>query len=225
MSHYIERHIMIQRMLTIVFLISLLTGMTYSQDNVKDLEGVLEQKPNDVETLMKLGKIYHDQGVAGNDDAVDKGFACYDKVLALDPSNAVALVYRGSLWTLRARDAWWPFTKMKDVDKGIDEMDKAVDLAPDNVTVRLVRGINSVQLPSMFHRLSIGLKDFEYLISDAKFAGFNPHLQSTIYCWAGIAYNSDGQTAKAKELLQKAIAADPNSETARKAENELKKTS
>ena len=216
---------MIQRMFAIVFLAFLFTGISRTQDNEKDLQGVLAQKPNDVETLMKLGKIYHDQGVAGNDDAVDKGFTCFDKILQIDPSNAVALVYRGSLWTLRARDAWWPFTKMKDVDKGVDEMDKAVDLAPDNISVRLVRGINSVNLPSMFHRLPVALKDFEYMMSDAKFAGFNPHLQATIYCWAGIAYNNDNQTAKAKELLQKAISADPNSETAHKAENELKKTS
>ena len=136
---------MIQRMLAIVFLALFFTGISRTQDNEKDLQAMLEQKPNDVETLIKLGMIYHDQGVAGNDDAVDKGFTCLDKVLQLDPSNAVALAYRGSLWTLRARDAWWPFTKMKDVDKGIDEMDKAVDLAPDNISVRLVRGINSVQ--------------------------------------------------------------------------------
>ncbi len=216
---------MMQRMFAIVFLAFLFTGKSYTQDNVKDLEGILAQKPNDVETLMKLGKIYHDQGVAGNDDAVDKGFTCFDKILQIDPSSAIALAYRGSLWTLRARDAWWPFTKMKDVDKGVDEMDKAVDLAPDNISVRLVRGINSVNLPSMFHRLPVALKDFEHMMSDAKFAGFNPHLQSTIYCWAGIAYNNDGQTAKAKELLQKAVSADPNSDTAHKAENELKKIS
>ena len=216
---------MTQRMLAIVFLAFLVTGISRTQDNEKDLQGVLAQKPNDVETLMKLGKIYHDQAAAGNDDAVDKGFTCFDKVLQIDPANAVALAYRGSFWTLRARDAWWPFTKMKDVDKGIDEMDKAVDLAPDNISVRLTRGINSVNLPSMFHRLPVALKDFEYLMNDAKFAAFNPHLQATIYCWAGVAYNSDGQTAKAKELLQKAISTDPNSETAHKAENELKKTS
>jgi tetratricopeptide (TPR) repeat protein len=216
---------MIQRMFSIVFLALLFTGISRTQDDVKSLEGVLAQKPNDFETLMKLGKIYHDQGVAGNDDAVDKGFACFDKVLQIDPSNAVALVYRGSLWTLRARDAWWPFTKMKDVDKGVDEMDKAVDLAPDNVSVRLVRGINSVNLPSMFHRLPIALKDFEYLMNNAKFASLNSHLQSTIYCWAGIAYDNDGQAVKAKELLLKAISADPNSDTAHRAENELKKVS
>ncbi len=216
---------MIQRLLTIILTGVLITSISNAQDSTEVLEGILKQKPNDVETLTKLGELYHDQGVAGNDDAVEKGFTCFDKVLELDPSNAVALAYRGSLWTLRARDAWWPFTKMKDVDKGVDEMDKAVDLAPDNIPVRLVRGINSIHLPSMFRRLPIALKDFDYMLNDARFVRFNPHLQSTIFCWAGIAYHNDGQTTKAKELLQKAISADPNSETARKAEDELKKIS
>ncbi|HTY11453.1 MAG TPA: hypothetical protein VMF88_10315 [Bacteroidota bacterium] len=216
---------MIQKITTMIFLSLFLAGISRSQDAAKDLEAALAQNPNDVGTLIKLGIQYHDQGVAGNDDAVDKGFTCFDKVLVLDPSNAVALAYRGSLWTLRARDAWWPFTKMKDVDKGVDEMDKAADLASDNITVRVVRGINGVNLPSMFHRLPVALKDFDYLMNDPRFAHLDKHLQATIYCWAGIAYNNDGQTAKAKELLQKALSAEPGSDIARKAENELKKIS
>lgn len=216
---------MIQRLSTIILIGLLLTGISRGQESAEELEGVLKQKPGDMETLIKLGRMYHDQGVAGNDDAVEKGFTCLDKALQIDPSNAIALAYRGSLWTLRARNAWWPFTKLKNVDKGIDELDKAVDLAPDNITVRLVRGINSVNLPSMFRRLPIAIKDFDYLLNDARFAHFNPQLQSTIFCWAGIAYKNDGQTVKAKELLQKAVSADPNSNTARKAENELKQLS
>jgi len=216
---------MVHKMLSLVLFALFFAGISRAQDNAKDLETALAQNPNDVGTLIKLGITYHDQGVAGNDDAVDKGFTCFDKVLVLDPTNAVALAYRGSLWTLRARDAWWPFTKMKDVDKGVDEMDKAVDLASDNITVHIVRGINSVNLPSMFHRLPVALKDFDYLMGDPRFTHLNQHLQATIYCWAGIAYNSDGQTAKAKDLLQKAVSTEPGSDIARKAENELKKIS
>jgi tetratricopeptide (TPR) repeat protein len=216
---------MIRRLTALFFFFLFFGGISRAQDNAKDLEAVLTQNPNDVGTLIKLGIVYHDQGVAGNDDAVDKGFTCFDKVLVLDPTNAVALAYRGSLWTLRARDAWWPFTKMKDVDKGVDEMDKAIDLASDNITVHLVRGINSVNLPSMFHRLPVALKDFDYLMGDSRFTHLGPHLQATIYCWAGIAYDNDGQTAKAKDLLQKAVSAEPGSDIARKAENELKKIS
>jgi tetratricopeptide (TPR) repeat protein len=216
---------MIQRALNL-FLLGLVTlSISTAQDKVKELEGILQQNPNDIGTLMTLGKIYHDQALAGNEGAVDKGFACYDKILQIDPSNAVALAYRGSFWTLRARDAWWPFTKAKDVDKGVDDMDKAADLAPTDVTVRIVRGINSVQLPSMFRRLPTALKDFEFLMNDARFVHFNAHLQATIFYWAGIGYKNDGQPARAKELLQKAASADPNSDMSRKAESELKQLS
>ncbi|MGA7159483.1 MAG: hypothetical protein WBZ48_00665 [Bacteroidota bacterium] len=216
---------MIRRLYAIVVACVLIVGISKAQDSAEVYQGRLKQNPDDIETLTKLGEIYHNQGVAGDDKAVEKGFTCFNKILELDPSNALGLAYRGSLWTLRARDAWWPFTKMKDVDNGVDEMDKAVDLAPDNISVRLVRGINSIHLPSMFRRLPIALKDFDFMLNDARFAGFNPHLRSIIYYWAGVAFQSDGQRAKAKELLQNAVAADPNSETARKAEDELKKIS
>ncbi|HTR82417.1 MAG TPA: tetratricopeptide repeat protein [Bacteroidota bacterium] len=216
---------MMRRLSTLMVFISFVATISLSQDKTKELEAALQQNPNDIGTLTALGKIYHDEGVAGDEGAVDKGFECFDKILQADPSNAVAWAYRGSLWTLRARDAWWPFTKMKDVDKGVDQLDKAVDLAPNDVNVRIVRGINSVNLPSMFHRLPIALKDFDYLMNDPRFAHLGPNLQATIYYWAGVAYKNDSQTSKAKELLQKAISADPNSDTARKAESELKQLS
>lgn len=216
---------MIPRITKLVLLGLIALSISVAQDKVKELEGTLQQNPNDVGTLITLGKIYHDQGVAGNEDAVEKGFSCFDKVLQIDPSNAVAYAYRGSLWTLRGRDAWWPFTKAKDVDKGVDEMDKAVDLTPNDATVRIVRGITSVQLPSMFRRLPTALKDFEFLMNDIRFVHFDAHLQATIYYWAGIAYKNDSQPARAKELLQKAVSADPNSDMSRKAESELKQLS
>ena len=214
-----------QQIFVLILLASVAVSISIAQDKVKQLEGTLQQNPNDVGTLIALGKIYHDQGASGNTDAVDKGFDCFERVLQLDPSNAVAFAYRGSLWTMRGRDAWWPFTKAKDVDKGVDDMDKAVDLAPADVTVRIVRGINSVQLPSMFRRLPVALKDFEFLMNDVRFVHFDAHLQATIFYWAGIAYKNDSQPARAKELLQKAISADPDSDMSRKAENDLKQLS
>ncbi len=200
----------------------LVVSVCLSQQSVQTLEAQLAANPRDVNVLMNLGIAYHSQGVAGNEDAVDKGFACFDTLLSIEPTNAVALAFQGSLWTLRARDAWWPFTKMKYVDKGIDEMDKAVDLAPEDVSVRLTRGITSVNLPSMFHRLGTALKDFSFLLESAAFSHFDASLRGTIYRWAGVAYKQDGQTDKAKELLQKAIDVDPNSDNAKSAQQALK---
>lgn len=200
----------------------LMTSTCLAQGSIKELQVQVAHSPHDVKALLELGIAYHNEGVAGDKHAVEKGFACLDTVLALDPANAVALAYRGSLWTLRARDAWWPFTKKRDVEKGIDEMDKAVELAPDNVSVRLTRGINSCKLPPMFKRIGTALKDFMYLINSPAFPHFNPNLKSTIYYWAGFAYKQDKETEKARELLRKAIDSAPDSPTAKNAGRELK---
>lgn len=208
--------------INVAFALFLATAVCYSQQSIRNLQAKVASAPHDTTALLALGIAYHNGGVAGDKDAVEKGFTCLDTVLALDPTNAVALVYRGSLWTLRGRDAWWPFTKKGDVEKGIDEMDKAVDLAPDNVTIRLTRGVNSVKLPSMFHRLGIAEKDFYYLLNSPAFPHFDAQLKSTIYYWSGFAYKQDNQPEKAKELLQKAIDAAPESGTAKSAQQELK---
>jgi len=199
-----------------------MTMVCHSQQTIADLQAQAAHAPHDIKSLLALGIAYHTEGVAGDKKAVEEGFGCFDTVLALDPANAVALAYRGSLWTMRGRDAWWPFTKMSNVDKGIDEMDKAVDLAPDNVSVRLVRGINSAHLPSMFKRLGTAQKDFYYLLNSPAFPHFDAHLKSTIYYWSGFVYKQDNQPEKAKELLQKAIDVAPDSDTAKNARQELK---
>jgi len=211
-----------RRIINFAIFVLVATGICHSQQSISDLQAQISRNPHDTSALLNLGIAYHNQGVAGDEDAVEKGFVCLDTVLTLDPTNAVALAYRGSLWTLRGRDAWWPFTKMSDVDKGIDEMDKAVDLAPDNVSVRITRGINSVNLPSMFKRIGTALKDFSYLLNQPSFSHFDLGLQSRIYYWAGVAYKHDNQPAKAKVYLQRAIDVAPESETAKNAKQELK---
>jgi tetratricopeptide (TPR) repeat protein len=213
------------KILALALLSFLFLSLSLCQQSIRELEATLQQKPNDIGTLVALGKLYHDQGAAGSEESVEKGFTCLDKALQLEPTNAVALAYRGSLWTMRGRDAWFPFTKLSHVDKGIDELDKAADLAPDNISVRLTRGINSMQLPSIFKRLGTALKDFSYLLADPRFPHFDASLQSTIYYWAGVANKRDNQFTKAKELLEKAIAVAPESDTAQKAKKELKEPS
>ena len=67
---------MVHKTIVIALLSSLFFTLSLSQQSIKELEERLQQKPNDVETLISLGKLYHDQGAAGNEEAVDKGFTC-----------------------------------------------------------------------------------------------------------------------------------------------------
>lgn len=212
---------MIHKSIAILFTCLAVSLTASAQQPVGELEKALQQKPNDVQTLVALGKIYLDQAAAGDAAAVEKGMTYLDKALEIQSTNSVALAYRGSLWTIRGREASDPFDKMNFVEKGIDEMDRAVEMTPDNVTARLVRGVNSVKLPSLFNRLAIAIKDFSFLLADSRFSHLDVQLQSTIYYWAGVAYKNDNQKSKARELLEKAISTSPNSGIAASAQEEL----
>ncbi len=188
---------------------------------IHTFEDSLSRNPNNVDVLVRLGRLYHDQAALGNEEAVDKSFTCLDKALELDPRNATALVFRGSLWTIKARDAWWPFTKISRANRGIDEIDKAAAIDSSNATVRMVRGIHSLHLPSFFGRLKIALDDFHYLLNLPDLNRWDSSSQSMIYYWSGIAFERDGQVEKAKELFHKAVDVAPNSPTAVLAEQKL----
>ena len=193
-----------------------------AQEATKELESKLRADPNDESTLMELGRIYHDRGVAGDEDAVDEAFRCFDRALAIDSTNAVALAYRGSLWTLRARDSWWPPNKLSYMRKGAAEMDLAVGRAPLNMMVRLIRGINSVGLPGFLGRLPTALEDFIVLLKHPELPVQTKELKVAIYYYAGLAHKKADDYEKARELFGKALEILPGSDFAKRSGEELK---
>ncbi len=198
-----------------------LSAVSFAQGDVRELESRLKSNPDDQEALMELGRIYHDLAVNGDDNAIEKGFRCFDRLVALDSTNAVAVVYRGSLWTLRAREAWWPPTKLKYMRQGAKEMDRAVEMAPLNIMVRLTRGINSLSLPSLFGRLETGLEDFIVLLRHPEFPDQTRELKTAIFYYGGVAYKRADELDKARELFLRSIAILPGSDFARRAQEEL----
>ncbi|MES9884444.1 MAG: hypothetical protein ABW185_26660 [Sedimenticola sp.] len=57
------------------------------------------------------------------------------------PNNPVVLVHMGSLETLKARDAWMPWTKIKWVEKGLDRIDLALKKIAPNHDKERVKGV------------------------------------------------------------------------------------
>jgi hypothetical protein len=51
------------------------------------------------------------------------------------------------------------------VNNGIEKIDRAVELASDNINVRMIRAHNSLNLPRAFHRIKIAITDFEHLLT------------------------------------------------------------
>lgn len=82
-------------------------------------------------------------GLAGNMDALTRAMAACEKILAGDPNHAESLVWHGSGTVFLSGRAFQEGDAPRGMtlfQKGVDEMARAVELAPTNIGVRIPRG-------------------------------------------------------------------------------------
>ena len=196
------------------------------QTQIAVFEDSLREEPENIVILLKLGILYHNLGVEGDKKAVKRARNLFEKLLELEPQNAEALAWYGSVLTLRGRDVLFPVSKLSYVNNGIEKMDKAVELAPDNISVRMIRANNSLNLPGVFHRIEIAITDFEHLLTlrEKRQEEFSKSLLAKIFLGLGSAYEKKEDTNKARENWQKAVEVLPDSMEAEMARRLLEET-
>src|SRR5262245_45779758 len=82
-------------------------------------------------------------GLAGNQEALDRGMKACEEALAADPKNAEAMVWHGSGLYFQAGRAFQSGDQQKGMDlwtRGLKEMKTAEELAPDSIGVLIPRG-------------------------------------------------------------------------------------
>jgi tetratricopeptide (TPR) repeat protein len=194
-----------------------------AQTKVDSLKTVIKNEPNNIQALIALGVHYHDLGVAGDHKAVERGEELLQKALSLDPNNAYAMGYYGSILSLKARDASMPWTKVKYAKQGFEQLDKSIQLNPDDLDVRLIRAMNSYQVPKFMKRLPLSLEDFDFIIKHSKFESWTPDHRAFVYLHFGKALEKDEQPEKAKEFFELAMKEAPGSKAAQEAKKAIKK--
>lgn len=195
-------------------------------NQVNELEKQLKGTPADIPVLIQLGQLCHKIVAMGkNDQYMKKGENYLKKVLEYDPNNALALVWYGSLMTLKGRDSWLPWQKLKHVEDGCKVMDNAVKNSPDNLTVRYIRARNNLSLPLFFHRIDTAIVDLNYIIKNAKsdtnMSGV-PSLEY-VYMDLALAYQNAGKLDKSIEIWEKVVKEYPDSEISEEAQGYLEK--
>ena len=143
------------------------TAETYA-DQVVALQNRLQSDPTNTLILFQLGDLCHDEGANNNVQAVILAEGYFTRLLAIDPNHAMARVMYGSVLTMKARDALWPFTRLTYVKSGNREMDAAVKLAPDDVQVRFARAVNNFHMPDIMDREKIVQEDLAWLWQQAQ---------------------------------------------------------
>ena len=82
-------------------------------------------------------------GFTGNADALARGMKACEEALAQDPKNAEAMVWHGAGTFYQSGQSFQAGDMAKGQElwqRGLGEMDAAVEIAPDNVAVRVPRG-------------------------------------------------------------------------------------
>jgi hypothetical protein len=154
-------------------------------------------------------------GFAGDAVALERAMAKAEATLASEPKHAEAMVWHGAGLYLKAGKALRgndSDTGMRLLAQGIAEMDRAVELAPDQVGVRVVRG--SVLLastramganPMKQALLEKGVADYEHTlkVQTSYFDTLGVHPRGELLF--GLAEGSDrlGRKAAAREYYER----------------------
>ena len=198
---------------SLLFLSIFLTTSLFAQNKIDSLQTVIKKEPNNIPALIALGVQYHDLGVAGDKKAVDKSEEIFEKVLSRNSNNAFATGYYGSILSLKARDAKMPWTKIKYAKKGFEQLDKSIQMNPEDLQVRSIRAMNGYQVPKIMKRLPLSLEDFNYIIEHKTFESWTSDHKAFLYLHFGKALEKDDQDEKAREYFEMAAKIAPQSKS------------
>jgi tetratricopeptide (TPR) repeat protein len=203
-----------------VILISLiLLGALFGQQSKLDsLESVVKHDAQNIEAMFNLAIIYYNMvSKQENDDATERAEELFKTVLQKKKDHTEAMVYYGSLLTLKGRDAFLPWSKLSYVKEGCAVMDKAVQLDPKNIRLRIRRAMNNIKLPNTFNRQTYYLQDFEFIRNHPAFVTFKPDFQQQILFYSAMAYQKNNEPEKSRAMYQQVIDINKDTELANRA--------
>jgi tetratricopeptide (TPR) repeat protein len=188
------------------------------------LEEQLKGDPKNTALLFKVGDLCHDEGARDNAKAVLLAEKYFRRLLALDEKNAKGMALLGSVLTMRARDAFWPKTRLDYVKHGLKTMDAAVQLAPDDADVRLVRALNNIEMPNFLKRDEIARNDFEWIWEkvQARPEKYTSDLKQNAALHYGLILQKNKRLEEAKQVWKKGVEIEPASLLAREIRLHLK---
>ncbi len=171
---------------------------------------------------------YFFAGLAGDAASLQKGMKICEDILANDPKQPEALVWHGTGLITESREAFQKGDQQNGAamwQRGLDEMDQAEAMAPNDLGVRIVRGavllIASQYLPSEAAHPLIekGLSDYEkaYSVQGPDLGHLGTHKSGELMIGMADAYARLGQEDNARqwfERIQKELPGTPYANSA-----------
>ena len=153
-------------------------------------------------------------GMRGDAAAMARAMKACEETLAKNPKHAEAMVWHGAGVIGRARDAFQSGDRQRGIalyTQGLAEMDAAVEIAPDNVGVRIPRGAVLLAMapfvpePEKTKLLERGVGDYEatYALQQTHFATLTLHSREQLLYGLTDGYAHLGKADKATAYYEK----------------------
>lgn len=157
---------------------------------------------------------YFFAGFGGDREALERGMKICEEAIAENPTDAEALVWHGGGTYYLAGQAFQKGdmkTGMEMAQRGLKEMDDAVDLAPDTVGVRIPRGavlLNASKFmsPDMARPLiEKGLTDYEHTleVQSARLDQLGTHPKGELFFGLAEGYSRLGKEEQARSYFER----------------------
>ena len=194
-------------------------------DRLAALQSRLRADPTNTLIVFQLGTLCYNEGADNNEQAVILAEGYFKSLLVMNPNNALARVFYGSVLTMRARDALWPTTQLSYAKAGLREMDTAVNLAPKDEQVRFARAVNNFHMPELMGREEIVAEDLAWLWQQAQLPNTKLKVadKQTIALYYGQFLERKNKLNEAPQVWKAGLALAPNSEDAVALKEELKR--
>lgn len=171
------------------------------------------QMPNYETEFLSAHQLYQ-RAADGEKSATRDAESALARLAEQYPNDPVAQLLHGSSQTLRGRDAWMPWNKLNYTEDGLEQMSDALRLLGDEhwdyrfdslpvpVYVRMVAGINFVEVPDMFGRFEQGFELLQQLSEDPAITSLPTDVQSLIHYYAARAADKASEESVRQQALQ-----------------------
>ena len=164
--------------------------------------------------------------IEGDRAAEDKARSSFAALAKDYPGDPVVAAYTGSLELLQAARTWAIWDKRKLANDGLDQMDQAVNRAPNDLEARFIRAASTWHLPFFYKRRDQAASDFTYIAPRAEGAvvagTLPPELAAAALDYYGQVLNDRADHPGAKQAFEAAVRIDGASPAGRDALKRLR---
>lgn len=173
------------------------------------------------------------QGVNEDEGAAKRALAEFTELVSRYPQDPLAQVYQGASNTLKGRDAWLPWNKLKPTELGLEQMQEAVTLLrpehdgqrfqglPVSLQVKGNTGIVFTQVPDFFNRFDQGMALLKQVVMSPLLTDLPATQWVHFQFYYALALSKEGNWAEAKTGFERVVSLAPESDMANAARLQL----